>query len=153
MHVVAAKAVAFHEAAQPSFREYATNVVRNAQALAGALADEGLRIVSGGTENHLMLVDLRPFGVTGKVAQHALDRAGITCNMNTIPNDPEKPFVTSGLRLGTAAMTTAGMGEPEMGEIASLIARVLRAVDDADVAAEVHESANRLCSKFTPYPD
>jgi glycine hydroxymethyltransferase len=153
MHVVAAKAVAFHEAAHPSFREYATNVVRNAQALAGALADEGLRIVSGGTENHLMLVDLRPFGVTGKVAQHALDRAGITCNMNTIPNDPEKPFVTSGLRLGTAAMTTAGMGEPEMAEIASLIARVLRAVDDADVAAEVHESANRLCSKFTPYPD
>ncbi len=153
MHVIAAKAVAFHEAAQPSFRDYATNVVRNAQALAGALAEEGLRIVSGGTENHLMLVDLRPFGVTGKVAQQALDRAGITCNMNTIPNDPEKPFVTSGLRLGTAAVTTAGMGEPEMAEIASLIARVLRAVDDPDVAADVHESANRLCSKFTPYPE
>jgi glycine hydroxymethyltransferase len=100
-----------------------------------------------------MLVDLRSFGVTGKVAQQALDRAGITCNMNTIPNDPEKPFVTSGLRLGTAAVTTAGMAEPEMEEIAALIARVLRAVDDDDVAAEVHDAANRLCSKFPPYPN
>ncbi|MBV8951097.1 MAG: serine hydroxymethyltransferase [Actinobacteria bacterium] len=153
MHVIAAKAVAFHEASQPSFREYSTNIVRNAKALARALADEGLRIVSGGTENHLMLVDLRPFGVTGKAAQQALDRAGITCNMNTIRNDPEKPFVTSGLRLGTAAVTTAGMGEPEMAEIAALIGQVLRAVDDADVAADVHDAANRLCSKFPPYPD
>jgi glycine hydroxymethyltransferase len=152
MHVIAAKAVAFHEASQPAFRDYASGIVRNAQALASALADEGLRIVSGGTENHLMLVDLRPFGVTGKVAQHALDRAGITCNMNTIPNDPERPFVTSGLRLGTAAVTTAGMGEPEMAGIASLIARVLRAVDDEGLAAEVHDAANALCSKFTPYP-
>jgi glycine hydroxymethyltransferase len=153
MHVIAAKAVAFHEASQPAFREYAAGIVANAQALAAALADEGLRIVSGGTENHLMLVDLRPFGVTGKVAQQALDRAGITCNMNTIPNDPEKPFVTSGLRLGTAAVTTAGMGEPEMAEIASLIARVLRAVDDETVATEVHDAATALCSKFTPYPE
>ena len=102
MHVIAAKAVAFHLAAQPDFREYAAQIVRNAAALAGGLADEGFRIVSGGTDNHLMLVDLRPFGVTGKVAQEALDRAGITCNKNAIPNDPEKPFVTSGLRLGTA---------------------------------------------------
>ena len=93
---------------------------RNAAALAAALADEGFRIVSGGTDNHLMLVDLRPFGVTGKVAQEALDRAGITCNKNAIPNDPEKPFVTSGLRLGTPSVTTAGMGEPEMAEIAAL---------------------------------
>jgi glycine hydroxymethyltransferase len=153
MHVIAAKAVAFHEASQPAFRDYAAGIVANAQALAAALADEGLRIVSGGTENHLMLVDLRPFGVTGKVAQQALDRAGITCNMNTIPNDPEKPFVTSGLRLGTAAVTTAGMGEPEMVEIASLIARVLRAVDDETVATEVHDAATALCSKFTPYPE
>jgi glycine hydroxymethyltransferase len=152
MHVIAAKAVAFHEASQPAFRDYAAGIVANAQALAAALADEGLRIVSGGTENHLMLVDLRPFGVTGKIAQQALDRAGITCNMNTIPNDPEKPFVTSGLRLGTAAVTTAGMGEPEMAEIASLIARVLRAVDDETVATEVHDAATALCSKFTPYP-
>ena len=153
MHVIAAKAVAFHEAAQPSFRDYAAQIVQNAQALAGALADEGFRIVSGGTENHLMLVDLRPFGVTGKVAQEALDAAGITCNKNAIPNDPEKPFVTSGLRLGTAAVTTAGMGEPEMLEVASLIARALRGVEDPHVAAEVREASARLCSKFTPYPD
>jgi glycine hydroxymethyltransferase len=153
MHVIAAKAVAFHEAAQPQFRDYAAQVVRNAQALAAALDEEGFRIVSGGTENHLMLVDLRPFGVTGKVAQEALDAAGITCNKNAIPNDPEKPFVTSGLRLGTAAVTTAGMEEPEMGEIATLIARALRGVGDEQVAAEVRESSNRLCSKFTPYPN
>lgn len=153
MHVIAAKAVAFHEASQPAFREYSAGIVRNAKALASGLAAEGLRIVSGGTENHLMLVDLRSFGVTGKAAQQALDRAGITCNMNTIPNDPEKPFVTSGLRLGTAAVTTAGMSEPEMEEIAGLIARVLRAIDDVDVAAEVLDAANRLCSKFPPYPE
>jgi glycine hydroxymethyltransferase len=153
MHVIAAKAVAFHEASAPSFSKYAADVVVNAQALAAALAQEGFRIVSGGTDNHLMLVDLRPFGVTGKVAQEALDRAGITCNKNTIPNDPEKPFVTSGLRLGTASCTTAGMGPDEMAEIASLIGRTLRAVDDESVASEVREAANRLCSKFTPYPD
>ncbi len=153
MHVIAAKAVAFLEASQPAFREYAGQIVSNARALADALTAEGFRIVSGGTDNHLMLVDLRPFGVTGKVAQEALDAAGITCNKNAIPNDPEKPFVTSGLRLGTASVTTAGMGEPEMVEIASLIATVLRAVDDPTVAAETLDAANRLCSKFTPYPD
>src|SRR5437870_3388759 len=117
-----------------------------------AIADEGFRIGSGGTDNHLMLVDLRPFGVTGKVAQEALDRAGITLNKNTIPNDPESPFVTSGLRIGTAAVTTAGMGEDEMAGIASLIARVLRATDDEQMAGEVREAAGRLCSKFVPYP-
>jgi glycine hydroxymethyltransferase len=153
MHVIAAKAVAFLEASQTSFRQYAADVVTNAAALADGLASEGFRIVSGGTENHLMLVDLRPFGVTGKVAQEALDAAGITCNKNAIPNDPEKPFVTSGLRLGSASVTTAGMGVGEMREIASLMARVLRAVDDAGIAAEVREQANRLCSKFTPYPE
>jgi glycine hydroxymethyltransferase len=153
MHVIAAKAVAFLEASQPSFRQYAADIVTNAAALAAGLAAEGFRIVSGGTENHLMLVDLRPFGVTGKVAQEALDAAGITCNKNAIPNDPEKPFVTSGLRLGSASVTTAGMGVGEMREIASLMARVLRAVDDAGIAAEVREQANRLCSKFTPYPE
>ena len=152
MHAVAAKAVAFHEAAQPSFHQYASDIVTNANALATALADEGFRIVSGGTDNHLMLVDLRPFGVTGKVAQEALDRAGVTCNKNAIPNDPEKPFVTSGLRLGTAAVTTAGMGADQMVEIASMIGRVLRAPEDGTVATEVREQANRLCSKFTPYP-
>jgi glycine hydroxymethyltransferase len=153
MHVIAAKAVAFLEASQPSFKEYAAEVVANASTLADALAGEGFRIVSGGTENHLMLVDLRPFGVTGKVAQEALDRAGITCNKNAIPNDPEKPFVTSGLRLGTASVTTAGMGADEMQEIASMIGRVLRAVDDDGVATEVRDQANRLCSKYTPYPE
>jgi glycine hydroxymethyltransferase len=157
MHVIAAKAVAFHEAALPGFRDYVAAIVRNSRALADALAGEGFRIVSGGTDNHLMLVDLRPFGVTGKVAQQVLDRAGITCNMNTIPNDPEKPFVTSGLRLGTAAVTTAGMGEPEMAEIAQLIARTLRSVAggeaDEQVVGEVRDGAALLCSKFTPYPD
>jgi glycine hydroxymethyltransferase len=153
MHVIAAKAVAFHEAAQPGFREYAAGIVRNAQALASGLDGEGFRIVSGGTDNHLMLVDLRPFGVTGKQAQEALDGAGITVNKNAIPNDPEKPFVTSGLRLGTAAVTTAGMGEPEMGEIATLIATVLRKTGDDAVAGDVREAAARLCSKYTPYPE
>jgi len=153
MHVIAAKAVAFREARAPDFRRYAADVVQNAQALAVGLAAEGFRIVSGGTDNHLMLVDLRPFGVTGKVAQEALDRAGITCNKNAIPNDPEKPFVTSGLRLGSASCTTAGMGPDQMREIAALIGHVLRAVDDDVVAADVREQANRLCSKFTPYPE
>jgi glycine hydroxymethyltransferase len=153
MHVIAAKAVAFHEAMQPSFKQYAADIVTNARALAAGLTDEGFRIVSGGTDNHLMLVDLRPFGVTGKVAQEALDNAGITCNKNAIPNDPEKPFVTSGLRLGTASCTTAGMGPDEMREVASLIGATLRAVDDETVAKDVKEQANRLCSKFTPYPE
>src|SRR5690348_11761938 len=152
MHVIAAKAVAFHEASQPAFREYAASIVRNAAALGEALAGHGLRIVSGGTDNHLLLVDLRPFGVTGKVAQEALDRAGITCNKNAIPNDPEKPFVTSVLRLGSASCTTAGMGPDEMREVASLIGTVLRSVDDEGVANDVRERSNRLCSKFTPYP-
>ena len=153
MHVIAAKAVAFHLAAQPEFREYAAQIVRNASALASGLANEGFRIVSGGTDNHLMLVDLRPFGVTGKVAQEALDRSGITCNKNAIPNDPEKPFVTSGLRLGTASVTTAGMGEVEMTEIAGLIAAVLRAPGDEAVSRDVLAAANRLCAKYTPYPE
>lgn len=152
MHVVAAKAVAFHEAAQPEFKAYAGQIVANATALADALAAEGFRIVSGGTDNHLLLVDLRPFGVTGKVAQEALDRAGITCNKNAIPNDPEKPFTTSGLRLGTAAVTTAGMKEPEMQQISSLIAEVLRKVDDDNIAEQVKAHAADLCSRFTPYP-
>jgi glycine hydroxymethyltransferase len=153
MHVIAAKAVAFQEALQPEFRDYAKGIVRNAAALADALAAEGFRIVSGGTDNHLMLVDLRPFGVTGKVAQEALDRAGITCNKNAIPNDPEKPFVTSGLRLGTAAVTTAGMQEAEMREISALMAQVLRKVDDDHIADEVRGQVHALCARFTPYPD
>ena len=151
MHAVAGKAIAFHEAAQPEFRVYAAQVVKNAAALADGLSAEGFRIVSGGTENHMMMVDLRPFSVTGKVAQEALDGAGITCNKNAIPNDPEKPFVTSGLRLGTASVTTAGMKEPEMAKIATLIAQVLRAVDDESVATKVRDEAKQICSKFVPY--
>jgi glycine hydroxymethyltransferase len=155
MHVVAAKAVAFREASQPGFRDYAAAVVANAQALAKALAGEGFRLVSGGTDNHLMLVDLRPFDaeLTGKVAQDVLDRAGITLNKNTIPGDPRSPFVTSGLRIGTPAVTTAGMREPEMAEIASLIGRALRARADEAALGEVRDAANNLCSKFRPYPD
>src|SRR3954464_2324169 len=119
-HVIAAKAVAFWEAAQPSFKDYATQIVKNAQALAHGLAQEGFRLVSGGTDNHLMLVDPQNFDpeITGKVAQEVLDQAGITLNKNTVPNDPRSPFVTSGLRIGTPAMTTTGMKEPEMAEIA-----------------------------------
>jgi glycine hydroxymethyltransferase len=153
-HVIAAKAVAFREASQPEFKEYAAQIVANAQALAAALAAQGLRLVSGGTDNHLMLVDLRPFdaGLTGKKAQEALDRAGITCNKNQIPGDPRSPFVTSGLRLGTPAMTTAGMREGEMEQVAALMGRVLGAPDDETVLASVREDVTTLCSKFTPYP-
>jgi len=153
-HVIAAKAVAFWEASRPEFAVYAAQVVKNAQALAAAMAGEGFRIVSGGTDNHLMLVDLRPFDaeLTGKVAQEVLDRAGISCNKNQIPGDPRSPFVTSGLRLGTAAETTAGMGEAEMAQIASLIGRTLRAPGDDEVAALVRDDVATLCSKFTPYP-
>jgi glycine hydroxymethyltransferase len=153
-HVIAAKAVAFREAAQPEFREYAAQIIRNAQALAAALAAQGFRIVSGGTDNHLMLVDLRTFDaeLTGKHAQEALDQAGITLNKNQIPGDPRSPFVSSGLRIGTPAVTTAGMGEKEMEEIARLIGRVLRRPDDAAENTAVREEVAILCSKFTPYP-
>ncbi len=151
-HVIAAKAVAFKEAMQPSFRDYAAQVVANAAALADSLAAEGFRLVSGGTDNHLVLVDLRPSGITGKDAQAALDRAGITCNKNTVPFDPESPFVTSGIRLGTAAVTTAGMKEPQMPVVAGLIAQVLRKHDDRDVAADVLAESNALCAEFAPYP-
>jgi glycine hydroxymethyltransferase len=154
-HVIAAKAVAFREAAQPEFATYAEQVVRNARMLARHLAEAGFRLVSGGTDNHLMLVDLRPFDaeLTGKEAQIVLDRAGITLNKNQIPDDPRSPFVTSGLRIGTPATTTAGMTEPEMAEIAALIARALRhREDDAELAA-VRDAVATLCSKFTPYPE
>ena len=154
-HVIAAKAVAFAEAARPEFRTYAAAVVANAAALGAALAGEGFRLVSGGTDNHMVLVDLRTFDaeLTGKEAQEVLDRAGITLNRNTIPDDPRSPFVTSGLRLGTAAETTAGMGPGEMQTIAGLIGRTLRArADEAEVAAVRSEVAD-LCAAFPPYPD
>ena len=154
-HVIAAKAVAFAEAAAPEFRAYAERVVVNAQALAAALAGHGFRLVSGGTDNHMLLVDLRAFDaeLTGKEAQEALDRAGITCNRNTIPNDPRSPFVTSGLRLGTAAESTAGMGEGEMRLIADLIARTLQARTDEGEIAAVRAEVATLCGAFPPYPD
>jgi glycine hydroxymethyltransferase len=153
-HVIAAKAVAFREAADPSFRDYAAQIVANAQALAATLATEGFRLVSGGTDNHLMLVDLRPFDdeLTGKEAQAVLDRAGITLNKNTIPDEPRSPFVTSGVRIGTPAVTTQGMAEHDMAVIGQLIGRALRhRGDDTEVAA-VREHVADLCAKFTPYP-
>jgi glycine hydroxymethyltransferase len=154
-HVIAAKAVAFAEAARPEFREYVVQVVANAKALAGALSEEGFRLVAGGTDNHMMLVDLRPFDaeLTGKEAQEVLDRAGITLNRNTIPDDPRTPFVTSGLRIGTAAETTAGMGPDEMRAVAALIARTLRARDDEGEIAAVRGDVAALCAGFPPYPD
>ncbi|GAC1518114.1 MAG: serine hydroxymethyltransferase [Acidimicrobiales bacterium] len=149
-HVIAAKAIAFAEASTPAFRAYAHQIVANAAALAKGLAQRGLRLVSGGTDNHLMLVDLRTShpDLTGKQAQETLDRAGITLNRNTIPDDPRSPFVTSGLRIGTAAVTTTGMREPEMDTIAALIERVLSGEDVDGVRDEVAV----LCSKFPPYP-
>jgi glycine hydroxymethyltransferase len=153
-HVIAAKAVAFAEAARPEFRTYAAQVVTNAAALAGALAAEGVRLVSGGTENHQVLVDLRTFDadLTGKEAQEVLDRAGITCNRNTIPDDPRSPFVTSGLRLGSAAQTTAGMGPDEMRTVGGLIGRVLRQRGDEAAVAAVRAEVAELCAAFPPYP-
>jgi glycine hydroxymethyltransferase len=153
-HVIAAKAVAFAEAASPEFSTYAAQVVANAADLAGSLAEEGFRLVSGGTENHQVLVDLRTFDgeLTGKEAQEVLDRAGITCNRNTIPDDPRSPFVTSGLRLGSAAQTTAGMGAAEMRTVGTLIGRTLRnRHDDATIAA-IRDEVRELCTAFPPYP-
>ena len=152
-HAVAGKAVAFREAADPSFKGYAQQIVRNAAALAEALAKEGFRLVSGGTDNHLLLLDLRNFDaeLTGKEAQAVLDQAGITLNKNTIPDDPRSPFVTSGVRIGTPAVTTQGMTEPEMVEIASLISRALRNRTDDGALAAVRDDVAMLCSKFTPY--
>ncbi len=153
-HVIAAKAVAFAEAARPEFRTYAAQVVANAAALGETLADTGFRLVSGGTENHQVLVDLRTFDeeLTGKAAQEVLDRAGITCNRNTIPDDPRSPFITSGLRLGSAAQTTAGMGRAEMRTIGALIGRTLRHRDDEAVVAQVRGEVHELCAGFPPYP-
>ena len=149
MHQVAGKAVCFHEALQSSFREYAEQVRKNADALSAALTGEGFRIVSGGTDSHLMLMDLRSFGINGKVAQQVLDDVGITTNKNAIPFDPEKPFVTSGLRVGTPAVTTRGMKEPEMALIASLIARALRATEDEAEKEQVRKEVRELTASFS----
>ena len=152
-HAIAGKAIAFREAMDPSFKVYAHQIVSNASALAEALAHEGFRLVSGGTDNHMMVVDLTPFDadLTGKVAQATLDEAGITLNKNTIPDDPRSPFVTSGVRIGTPSVTTQGMKEAEMPVIASLIARALRSVDDAETLAQIKAEVADLCAKFPAY--
>ena len=151
MHIIAAKAVAFKEALSPEFKEYQKQVVKNAKAMADALVKGGLRIVSGGTDNHLMLVDLRPKGVTGKMAEESLEKAGITCNKNSIPNDPEKPFITSGIRLGTPAITARGMKEDEAVQIAEMIIKVLENVNDDEKIAEVKNEVLKLAEKFPLY--
>ena len=150
-HVIAAKAVAFHEAAQPSFLVYCRQVVENARTLASALGVRGYHIVSGGTDNHLMLVDLRNKSLTGKVAEQVLDRAGITVNKNTVPRETQSPFVTSGIRIGTPAVTTRGMGGDAMERIASLIDRVLSAPDDTNVIAAVKAEVKSLADEFPLY--
>jgi glycine hydroxymethyltransferase len=153
MHVIAAKAVCFKEAAAPEFASYQRQVVGNAQRLAANLAGAGFRLVSGGTDNHLMLVDVFSRGVTGKVAEAALDKAGITVNKNAIPFDQNPPMVASGIRIGTAAVTTRGMREPEMDAIAELIARVLRTPDDDAAQAMVKAEVEALCQKFPLHPE
>jgi len=152
-HVNAAKAVAFHEAAKPEFKEYAAQIVRNARALAEELLARGLRLVSGGTDNHLILVDLTSKEVTGKQAEEALDRASITCNKNMIPFDPRTPFNPSGIRLGTPALTTRGMKEDEMKQVGRFIAEVIDHVEDEAVADKVKNEVRELCQSFPLYPE
>ncbi len=152
-HVIAAKAVAFHEALQPEFKQYQRRIVENAVILAEGLKSAGLRLVSGGTDNHLMLVDLRPKKLTGKVAEEALGKAGITVNKNMIPWDPEKPFTTSGVRVGTPALTSRGMGAREMTFVAALIGRVLDAPTDEALLGKVRGEVKDLCKQFPMYED
>ncbi|MBT2678615.1 serine hydroxymethyltransferase [Bacillus sp. ISL-35] len=153
MHVIAAKAVAFGEALEDSFKEYAQNIISNANRLAEGLNKEGIDLVSGGTDNHLLLVNLRSLGLTGKVAEKVLDEIGITVNKNTIPFDPESPFVTSGIRIGTAAVTSRGFGHEEMDEIASLIAFTLKNHEDEAKLEEARQRVEDLTSKFELYPE
>jgi glycine hydroxymethyltransferase len=151
MHVIAAKAVAFKEALTPEWKAYQKQIVANAKALAAALRGEGWRLVSGGTDNHLMLVDVFAKGITGKVAEKALDKAGITANKNTIPFDTNSPMVASGIRLGTPALTTRGMKEADMAQVAKLVSRALHAVDNETELAEVKREVHRLCDRFPLY--
>ncbi|HET9595852.1 MAG TPA: serine hydroxymethyltransferase [Anaeromyxobacteraceae bacterium] len=152
-HVIAGKAVALGEALRPEFKEYGRRIVENAKALAEGLVRAGLRLVSGGTDNHLMLVDLRPKKLTGKVAEEALGKAGITVNKNMIPWDPEKPMVTSGVRIGTPALTTRGMGTREMATVAALIGRALDAPRDEAALSRVRGEVKELCRQFPMYQD
>jgi glycine hydroxymethyltransferase len=151
MHVIAAKAVAFGEALRPGFRHYSQQVLDNAQALAQGLQEQGLRLVSGGTDNHLLLVDLRSFAVSGRQAEEALDNVGIHSNKNMIPYDPEKPTVTSGIRFGTPAVTTRGMGPAEMRQVAQWVGEVLRDIDNAGLQARVRKQVREMCAGF-PVP-
>lgn len=152
MHVIAAKAVALGEALKPEFKEYAKQIIANCQALAEGLIAEGFRLVSGGTDNHLLLVDVRGQKMTGKTAEHLLDEVGVTCNKNTIPFDPESPFVTSGIRLGTAAVTTRGFKEADMKEVAAIIGLVLNNPEDVEKQAEAAQRVAALCAKYPMYP-
>ncbi len=154
-HAIAAKAIAFAEAMTPEFAAYAGQIVANASALAEAMTQQGFRLVSGGTDNHLLLADLQTFDgeLTGKEAQIVLDEAGITLNRNTIPDDPRSPFVTSGIRIGTPAVTTQGMTEPQMVTIAELMARALKCRTDSAEVAAVREAVRDLCLPFAPYPE
>ncbi|BBM44883.1 serine hydroxymethyltransferase [Leptotrichia trevisanii] len=153
VHIIAAKAVAFKEALSPEYKKYQEQVAKNAKILSEELVKGGLRIVSGGTDNHLMLVDLRPMGVTGKLAEAKLEEAGITCNKNAIPNDPEKPFVTSGIRLGTPAITARGFKEEETRQVAQFILTVLGNINDSEKIAQVKEEVLKLTEKFPLYKD
>ena len=153
MHVIAAKAVAFGEALKPEFKDYAKQIIANCKALAEGLMAEGFRLVSGGTDNHLILVDVRGQEMTGKTAEHLLDEVGVTCNKNTIPFDPESPFVTSGIRLGTAAVTTRGFKEDDMKEVAAIIGLVLNNADDEAKQAEAAKRVAALCAKYPMYPE
>ena len=151
MHVIAAKAVAFAEALQPEFKAYQQQVLLNAAVMADTLVGRGYRLVSGGTDNHLMLVDLIDKQITGKDADLALGRAHITVNKNTVPNDPKSPFVTSGLRLGTPAVTTRGFGEGEIRRLSGWIADILDSVHDEAVSASVRRQVLQLCQEFPVY--
>lgn len=153
MHVISAKAVAFGEALQDSFKEYAGQIIANAKRLADGLQNEGIRLVSGGTDNHLLLLDMQTLGLTGKVAEKVLDEVGITVNKNTIPFDPQSPFVTSGIRIGTAAVTSRGFGLEEMDEIASIIAFTLKNHEDEAKLKEAAARVEALTGKFTLYPE
>ncbi|MFH1347112.1 MAG: serine hydroxymethyltransferase [Candidatus Margulisiibacteriota bacterium] len=150
-HIIAAKAICFKEAMSPGFKKYAEQIIKNAKALAEGLQKNGFRLVSGGTDNHLVLVDLRPKKITGKIAEKVMDEVGITVNKNTIPFDPEKPFVTSGIRIGTPALTTRGMKENEMKLIADLIGKVLSNVSDAKTKKDVSAKVMELCQQFPLY--
>ena len=153
MHVIAAKAVAFKEALGPEFASYQMNVLKNARVLARDLKNQGIRLVSNGTDNHLMMLDLRNLGLTGKAAEEALGRAGITVNKNAVPFDPESPLVTSGIRIGTPAVTTRGMGAAEMSRIAELIGSALRATDDDRRLEQIRRESQALCRAFPLYPE